>query len=271
MIYSKMKKYNINEYKRFYNTKYITHELTVGGSPQLKRRLLSVKDFLNNHKGIKKILDVGCSKGYLSKVIEKKELYGIDISEKLLKNVNGYKEVEEASILKIPFKDNYFDLVVCFQVLEHIEDYESAIDELLRVSNGFILLSTDFVTKSDQVYSKDPFSNPHGHIHQFNLNNFLGMLERKKLVLHKFEYHFPLLKYSTIIKRKNIFYKVIRNIVRKLNSILEKILYKKYFNAVNNLLIDNNGRKQLDFFENFFEFYGKIIDLEVEICLELEK
>ena len=266
-----MKKYKEKDYKIFYNTKYLEHEKLVEENPEIRRRLLSIKDFLNNHKGIKKILDVGCSKGYLSKVIKKKELYGVDISKELLRNVKGYKEVKEASILHIPYNDNFFDVVVCFQVLEHIPDYEKAIDELLRVSNRFLLLSTDFVTKSERIFSRDPFGNPHGHMHQFNLNNFLNLFERRKIILHKMEYHFPLLKYSTLINRENILYKVVRMVTRKLNSILEKILYKKYFNVVNNVLINNEGRKKLNLFENFFKLYGKIMDLEMEFCLELKK
>ena len=189
----------------------------------------------------------------------------------MLKDVKGYKEVKEASILRIPYDNNHFDVVICFQVLEHIPDYEKAIDELLRVSNRFILLSTDFVTKSERISYRDPFNNPHGHMHQFNLNNFLKLLERKKVILHKIEYHFPLLKYSTLTNRKNILYKGVRMIIRKLNSILEKILYKKYFNTVNKVLIGNISRKKLNLFEKLFELYGRIIDLEIEICLELEK
>ena len=55
-----MKKYKEKDYKIFYNTKYLEHEKLVEENPEIRRRLLSIKDFLNNHKGIKKILDVVC-------------------------------------------------------------------------------------------------------------------------------------------------------------------------------------------------------------------
>lgn len=255
----------------FYNTSYMEHEINVHNTPELYRRLLTVRDFLREHKDVNKILDVGCSRGYLSKIIKNKQLYGIDISSELLKDVTGYKESRKASVLKIPYPDNFFELVICFQVVEHILEYKRALIELKRVSKKYILLSTDFVTKSDLAYSRDPFKNPHGHIHQFNLDNFISELKDMDFNVIKKEFHYPLLEYSTFKKTKGISNKILRFAMRKFNKFFNIILSKIYFNKVNKIFSGNLETIKLSNLEKFFALYGKLIDLEVEIALLLEK
>ena len=41
--------------------------------------------------------------------------------------------IREINVLDIPFKDNYFDLIICNHVLEHIENDSLAMKELHRV------------------------------------------------------------------------------------------------------------------------------------------
>tara|TARA_B100000073_G_scaffold239944_1_gene201023 strand:- start:1271 stop:1765 length:495 start_codon:yes stop_codon:yes gene_type:complete len=39
----------------------------------------------------------------------------------------------QGSVYKLPFEENSFDLVICSEVLEHLDDYHAAIDEIYRV------------------------------------------------------------------------------------------------------------------------------------------
>jgi len=41
---------------------------------------------------------------------------------------------------KYPFNDNEFDIVICANVLEHVEDIYKLTEEIGRLSNGFVLL-----------------------------------------------------------------------------------------------------------------------------------
>lgn len=41
--------------------------------------------------------------------------------------------VVKGSVAKLPFRDEAFDAVICSEVLEHIDDYEAAMAELVRV------------------------------------------------------------------------------------------------------------------------------------------
>ena len=45
------------------------------------------------------------------------------------------------SLYALPFSDNSFDTVVCSQVLEHVDDVETAMAELKRVARRFVVIT----------------------------------------------------------------------------------------------------------------------------------
>ncbi len=49
------------------------------------------------------------------------------------KETDGKWVVAQANIMKMPFADGFFDVVICSEVLEHIVDDKAAISELMRV------------------------------------------------------------------------------------------------------------------------------------------
>lgn len=104
-------------------------------------RALSIKIFLNPRN----CLDVGCGTGKLVYYLRKLgiDAYGIEISKYALeiasKEIKPY--LRYGDIIKIPYKNNTFDLVVTFDVLEHIErsKLKKAVEETIRVSRKWIL------------------------------------------------------------------------------------------------------------------------------------
>src|SRR5689334_18246931 len=97
-------------------------------------RRLIVADIFNRFISGKnlKILDAGCGTGALMKELRVYgEVYGMDFSEQA---IDFCKEREEnnltlGSIEKIPFPDNYFDVVLSLDILEHVKDDEKGISE----------------------------------------------------------------------------------------------------------------------------------------------
>lgn len=89
-----------------------------------------------------KILDVGCGKGYFlydfKKLFPEAEVRGIDISKYAIKNskpeIKNYLRVGNCT--KLPWKKNYFDLVVSFNTLHNLHNYDlfKALKELQRVA-----------------------------------------------------------------------------------------------------------------------------------------
>jgi 2-polyprenyl-3-methyl-5-hydroxy-6-metoxy-1,4-benzoquinol methylase len=95
----------------------------------------------------KTALDVGCAYGYSVEVLEKLSYnaYGVDISKYSLKKA---KESLPADFLVcdvqkgIPFKENVFDLLTCFGVIEHLTHPLWAIRNMLTSCKGIIICTT---------------------------------------------------------------------------------------------------------------------------------
>lgn len=107
------------------------------------QRWKEVENF-NDHKG--KILDMACGVGtfMFNGLRRGYDVYGIEPEDwkleyiKLkIKEQNLPKEWEKRFIKGIgenlPFEDNTFDYIITYQTLEHVQNVEKCIDEMLRV------------------------------------------------------------------------------------------------------------------------------------------
>ncbi len=97
---------------------------------------------------INSILDAGCGEGFTLDILQKhrigKRLEGLEFSESAIalgKKHHPSLIFKQGSIYELPYKDNIFDLVVCTEVLEHLEDPQKALRELVRVSRRYLVLS----------------------------------------------------------------------------------------------------------------------------------
>jgi len=96
----------------------------------------------------KSILDVGAGEGFtLQKLKDNKigeKLEGIEYMDEAIKLGKHYHPditIKKGDIYKLPYKDNSFDVVICSEVMEHLEDPEAALKELKRVTKKHLLLS----------------------------------------------------------------------------------------------------------------------------------
>tara|TARA_B100001063_G_C16709692_1_gene527317 strand:+ start:122 stop:1153 length:1032 start_codon:yes stop_codon:yes gene_type:complete len=114
------------------------------------KKLLNKLDFdIKKIKG-KKILDMGCGSGRFTSAFAKlgaKKVYGVDlgsdgisVAKKLTKKFNIKNATfKNASVLNMPFKNNYFDFVFCKGVLHHTGNLKRGLDEFIRMIkiNGY--------------------------------------------------------------------------------------------------------------------------------------
>jgi len=98
-----------------------------------------------------KILEVGSGTGYFCYHLFKngyKQICGCDIAESAIKFANNkYPSIEFNTIKdgnKLPYNDDEFDIVLSFDVIEHISDVENHLKEIHRVlgSHGVYYFGT---------------------------------------------------------------------------------------------------------------------------------
>ena len=136
-------------------------------------------EMLKKDVPISRILDVGGADCKVAEYIKHRtgsEIVVLDISKTLLAKCKSQMNVL-AYAQNMPFKSGSFDLVYSLQVLEHIPDWEKALEEIIRVSNSFIILSTDVCTSKTYHFEFDSV----GHCHIFGLNELICVLYEKNL------------------------------------------------------------------------------------------
>jgi len=123
-----------------------------------------------------KILDLGCGTCHTTERLQTeyslRGIFGLDLNPnffavKYYGSINKNITFLKSDGTHLPFKDYDFDVVVCLEVIEHVEDYQTLLDEISRVlkPKGFLVLSTP----DSPIYKS-----PH-HLH--NLIDF-GILEK---------------------------------------------------------------------------------------------
>lgn len=134
----------------------------------------------------KKILDAACGEGFGSAILAKNAQYvcGIDISNEAISyaksNYQRYNlEFKQGSIENLEFEDDYFDMVVSFETIEHVDEgmQEKFLNEIFRVlkNDGILIMSTpDKYLHTDLPKHNNPF-----HIKEFYFNEFAQFLKTK--------------------------------------------------------------------------------------------
>ena len=94
------------------------------------------------HAG-RKVLDVGCATGaYVRFLLDRGyDAHGLDLLPDEGWAAGPAGRFRQGDILNLPFPAADFDTVLAFEVLEHVEDVDRAIEELKRVTRKTIILS----------------------------------------------------------------------------------------------------------------------------------
>ena len=95
-----------------------------------------IREHLGDLRG-KRVLDVGCGKGRFARVFKEAEpeaeIWGLDISEAMLRFVPEGIHTRAGSMTELPFEDAFFDGAYATESLEHAVEIEKAVAEICRV------------------------------------------------------------------------------------------------------------------------------------------
>lgn len=91
------------------------------------------------------VLDLGCGPGEKTRLFcNESQVVGIDITTRITKDQKHKFTFLLTDATRLPFKEDYFDAVMSFDVVEHMADDKKFVDEAFRVckKNGYMIMGT---------------------------------------------------------------------------------------------------------------------------------
>lgn len=155
-----------------------------------------------------KVLDIGCGSGrHVCAAYQHYDVTAVgadinfdDLSEargrlnlhdQLSEHGNGQWALTAANVIRLPFQDDVFDLVICSEVLEHINEVQIAVDEIVRVlkpaCNLVVSVPRSWPERLCWTLSTNYYQAEGGHIRIFKQKELIAELEAagvKKWALH---------------------------------------------------------------------------------------
>ncbi len=124
----------------------------------------------------RRVLDAGCGEGYGTDLLASAgaaSVVGVDVDEPTIEHARERygRDFQVADIAELPFEDDSFDLVVCFETIEHVADAPRVVAELRRVlvEDGVLLISTP--NPAEYVVENE------FHVREFTFGEFAELLD----------------------------------------------------------------------------------------------
>ena len=154
---------------------------------------------------LRNVVEFGC--GHTTNmrlILKRRKAKHIFASDPLIKHYITYRSspiskkwkkgkylIDDHSLEEAPFCDNYFDLVVCINVLDHVQDVSLCMENLVRVvkPNGILIIGQDLTNEDDvraTQMQRERTGATIGHPHIFpNEDVFLRYLKDFEPIRHK--------------------------------------------------------------------------------------
>jgi 2-polyprenyl-3-methyl-5-hydroxy-6-metoxy-1,4-benzoquinol methylase len=137
------------------------------GDVQFDDRVQTVMGLIRS-TGAKRILDVGCGDGFMSQEFRKLGMYviGVDASPGAVEAAKTRCDeayVADLGNARLPLPDGCADLIWAGEIIEHVFDTESFLEDLLRVMQpgGRLILSTpnlaSWINRISLLFGQQPF------------------------------------------------------------------------------------------------------------------
>lgn len=179
--------------KDYFEAKSPTNSFLKGKKPLYHRFWIR---YIQKFKSKGSLLDLGCGKGFFLEYAEKRyKTYGIDISDYAIEHaIDNLKKstlfVKDAK--NTGFQDNFFDIITCFDMLEHLNDPEYTLKECKRIlkEDGLLIVT---VPNIDSLGIKLKKRNWYGyrdktHVSLLSKDSWFKLLENNDFKIIEFFY-----------------------------------------------------------------------------------
>jgi len=199
------------------------------------------------------ICDLGCGDGNLSKDLIKqvKEVYGTDISPTRVERArkNGIKAFCY-DVCSTHFKSNYFDKIICSEVIEHVIEPRELLRETYRLlkGNGTVVLTVPYNQVIEKTILQIPkkeleqmnfyeiikkYNIPDAHLNSFSKEEIISIMEEEGFKVKQVDFTH---KYEPIFKSKKIYHfisyiKLRTRFIKKskrINSLFDIFIFSAY-------------------------------------------
>jgi 2-polyprenyl-3-methyl-5-hydroxy-6-metoxy-1,4-benzoquinol methylase len=142
---------------------------------------------LNKYVGLSsEILDVGFGLGYGLNILAIKadRVSGVEVDRKVYEYCQGtvvgrnpkLAELQMYDGYNLNYVNNHFDIVTCVDVIEHVEDFDRLIKEMLRVSRKGVFFSTP--NRRPEFTNKDGTPKNYWHLREWSFPEFNNILKK---------------------------------------------------------------------------------------------
>jgi SAM-dependent methyltransferase len=158
-------------------------------------------------ENIKTFIDVGYGAGELACTLAKKGYtgYGVDFSQTAMEVANKLKEQLEIDDSSLVFmkgnlnkvKTKSADIIICCEVLEHIENDSAFLKKLHALNASYLLLS---VPSRQKWY--DEFDKKVGHFRRYEKDDLSQLLQDNGYNIIEFSaYGYPFINFTRLVRR----------------------------------------------------------------------
>lgn len=170
---------------------------------------------LVRHKNFSHILDIGCAGGFMTNKIAlmfpKSKVYGIDVYPDAIayaKSQFPHIHFKSADAHHLPFAKDSFDLVVCYETIEHVLDPKKILKEMKRVikKDGTVIIAMDsgnLMFRIVWLFWEKTFGRAWqgAHLHPFNHQDLEEIIEGAGFKITKKHFSHFGMEVSFVIKK----------------------------------------------------------------------
>ncbi|MBD3385926.1 methyltransferase domain-containing protein [candidate division KSB1 bacterium] len=191
-------KKNKNSSRQYYEA--VAHRTNIWtcapGSPTYYQEMVRYERIIAELPESGLAVDLGCGNGYLSYLMSKRGLtvISVDLSISRLQNLRTAIATEapdqvQSDIHQTGLQSAFADVIVCSEVIEHIQKYQQVLQEAERIlkHDGIFIVTVPYKERLKKIICPHchKYFYADGHLHRFDRNNLATDLERSGLTILK--------------------------------------------------------------------------------------